>query len=581
MWLSVIVSLLHFKFVVKAVAMDVDSLGKNKRIGKDSSSLLMRRDSDHYMNAAGATPSRGSLMKRRQTFVVAGHLASLVTVEGGETVDSERQRNVDNRIRNTFQKAKALTVCRKAEAQENAEQIATVDILKAIENKINNMEKSKQLMEDFQEYVLDLLDEGDGLTCGVVWNDDDANDWECSNEGTPCVNADGTNHVDVQLATASGSPIAQGDMAAGVGGGSMLQTNLFEAAVTHRRAQDNIWPLKAGDAHMHEVPYCFASGLSEEAKKAWMDAIQHTSAQVPCIEFKALTTKQGTNAFSDTVQENCESTPSIIVQSTQAGCWSLVGQVSEVAQFAGSSQPINLGKGCENLGIAAHEIGHAIGMLHEMSRTDRDKWVTIKKENIASSMIRNFENDTNADSKSPFDFLSLMIYGCYAFSTNGELTIEPHQLTLVNMMGQRMGFSELDIELIGKMYGCEDKIKPATKNKAMSQTYLKDEAINTGFTGNCADSEKTGFVTPNDAPMTCQELRKYCAHDTLGEEVRNLCPVACYQCVPGLGQELAPLAEDKAGNPPPGDGNSKAYRSASLAATLLVSLAAMIVMDRP
>merc|ERR1719331_2868111 len=119
--------------------------------------------------------------------------------------------------------------------------------------------------------------------------------------------------------------------------------------------------------------------------------------------------------------------------------------------------------------------------------------------------MSNFKNSSTADTGTIFDFLSLMMYGSYAFSTNGELTIEPHDLRLVNFMGQRMGFSELDIELIGNTYGCVDSITPTTRNKHLSQAYLSAQGINTGFTGTCADQSVTGYVRDDESPMPCTE----------------------------------------------------------------------------
>jgi len=367
------------------------------------------------------------------------------------------------------------------------------------------------------ERVLDNEDLGVGLTHGKVWTSTDHRVFcDCNNVGS---------------CTEEENDCLQGDICQPPGATGAL----IEETRRHRRAVDYLWDKTAGTDE-HQIPYCFATGVGQTAKEAIEAAVQHIEQQVPCIKFKPVATVSGTNSYPNTVQENCDSTPSIIVQDSQAGCWGYEGEVSKkYTQMAGMSQPVNLGAGCENMGIAAHELGHGIGMLHEMSRNDRTQYVTIKEGNIKAGMITNFENRTAADMSTDFDFLSLMMYGAYAFSTNSELTIEPKDLKLVSFMGQRMGFSELDIELIGNMYGCFDSITPITKNKVLSEAYLK-EGVDTGFKGECIDKEKTDFFQ-NNAMQTCDELKKYCSHDTLGQEIRALCPVSCYMCEPGTGAE--------------------------------------------
>ncbi|EYC12794.1 hypothetical protein Y032_0045g1091 [Ancylostoma ceylanicum] len=59
----------------------------------------------------------------------------------------------------------------------------------------------------------------------------------------------------------------------------------------------------------------------------------------------------------------------------EQGCWSYVGRI-------GGQQDLSLGKGCESVGTAAHEIGHAIGFYHTHSRHDRDNFITFNAQNV-------------------------------------------------------------------------------------------------------------------------------------------------------------------------------------------------------
>ncbi len=66
--------------------------------------------------------------------------------------------------------------------------------------------------------------------------------------------------------------------------------------------------------------------------------------------------------------------------------------------------------------IMAHELGHALGLWHEQSRSDRDTYITIETDRIQSSKEHNFDKHDEADVYGPYDFNSVMHYSQCAFS---------------------------------------------------------------------------------------------------------------------------------------------------------------------
>jgi hypothetical protein len=282
------------------------------------------------------------------------------------------------------------------------------------------------------------------------------------------------------------------------------------------------------------INYCFSAGISDQAHQAVLAAIGHVEEQVPCIDFHQ--TELDPYAYE---VEECQLMPSIIFQSKEEGCWSYVGQVSgKFTEYMQKSQEINIGTGCEIMGIVVHEIGHVLGMLHEMARSDRDTYLTVNYENVQSGMEAQFDKSSDAYGRDTFDILSLMMYSAYAFSIGGgKLTLEPKDSRVVEYLGQRLGFSENDVLQVGTMYSCKDEVTPITHaSSCLSQKLLNGELSE--FSGECADSAATGYRAVGDdgqqVELTCDQLAKmfYCDHQEHAKDIKSLCPISCCLCFP-------------------------------------------------
>ncbi|XP_075463576.1 embryonic protein UVS.2-like isoform X1 [Ascaphus truei] len=178
------------------------------------------------------------------------------------------------------------------------------------------------------------------------------------------------------------------------------------------------------------VPYIMSSGYND-AEVSLIRASMQEFETVTCVRFVPHTTEE--NAIN-------------IVSAD--GCWSFIGKT-------GGIQDVSLGGGCMYKGSIQHEINHALGFIHEHSRSDRDDYVTIMGQYISPGDLNNFRIYDSNNLGLEYDYESVMHYPRDAFSnTSGKDTIVPKPDPSVQI-GQEYGLSSLDISKINKLYQCD------------------------------------------------------------------------------------------------------------------------------
>lgn len=89
----------------------------------------------------------------------------------------------------------------------------------------------------------------------------------------------------------------------------------------------------------------------------------------------------------------------------------------------GGRQNLNIGSAC-GVGVVAHELCHACAMYHEHCRYDRDNYITVYTNNVEDDALNDVRKITsNYYTRGAFDFNSIMLYGSYTFSKNGQATM--------------------------------------------------------------------------------------------------------------------------------------------------------------
>ncbi|XP_034981043.2 meprin A subunit beta [Zootoca vivipara] len=217
-----------------------------------------------------------------------------------------------------------------------------------------------------------------------------------------------------------------------------LGLNLFEGDIKlddERPERNSIigneyrWP--------HTIPYVLEDSLDMNAKGLILSAFEQYRLK-SCIDFKPW---EGETNYISVIKGS--------------GCWSSVGNRRK------GRQELSIGANCDRIGTIEHEFLHALGFWHEQSRSDRDDYVTIMRDRIQEGKEGNFNkyDDKISDFLNvPYDYNSVMHYSKTAFRNGTEPTIVTNIPAFIDVIGQRMDFSEYDIRKLSQLYNCTSSL---------------------------------------------------------------------------------------------------------------------------
>ncbi|XP_045176043.2 tolloid-like protein 2 isoform X2 [Mercenaria mercenaria] len=125
-------------------------------------------------------------------------------------------------------------------------------------------------------------------------------------------------------------------------------------------------------------------------------------------------------------------------------------------------QLFGIGKGCLKMSTILHELGHTIGLVHEMERPDRPFYLDVHRENMNEDSRNNFiTTDLKKTSynlyNTPYDYKSIMHYGPKAWSKNRKTVLVSKDPAYQHVIGKANDVSFFNALYVNRAYGCAER----------------------------------------------------------------------------------------------------------------------------
>lgn len=214
------------------------------------------------------------------------------------------------------------------------------------------------------------------------------------------------------------------------------------------------------------VPYVFQPHIAPDSKECLVNAIKQFHKHT-CIRFVKIKNQKDKDKYKNY----------LYFESDKNVCSSFVGRKK-------GKQVVHIGHGCTRIGTCEHEILHALGMIHEQSRPDRDDHVSIKWDNIKEAEHHNFNKYsynlvTNEDVE--YNFASVMHYPNHAFAIDRSLPTIVSKKDPNLVFGQRVRFSEGDVQQINRLYKCPIDKYSSDLIATLSDAEIDEDMVDENF----------------------------------------------------------------------------------------------------